>query len=246
MDKIPDLILDVVMAALVFFALRDIRYYSRGRRWITFIVVVIVMVILFGLPPVAKGLLCVVLVMVTLRRSKPVHPAAPTPMPPQEPPTTETTADNEDTTLPLILDEPETPFNPDDITMSYAHPKTGVMHVDAALTAYISHQDGAVKARARRIIVAHLIKTAAFSTGHDDVDQALKEVITCDEPDTLDAKLQTLPEQLKRTDAPAEERTSIKDKVIIILNIVQVITEDPTVKSHLSRVVETMNQSEAI
>ena len=258
MNNIPELILNVVMAAVVLFAVRGIRSYSLGRRLAAIGGVLILFAILFNLPQLVKGLLSAVLVIVTLRKATPTHASKRPPHPPFEkpmapPPITitedekneekeEEAVDDEGTTI--TLSELNDGFDSDDITMSYAHPNTGVMHVDAALNVYTSHLEEAVKARARRIIVAHMIKTAAFATSYDTLDKALKEVITCNDPLTMQTTLQMIPEQLTLATAQSEAPESTKLKVLTILDGMQVITEDPNTKSQLQGVAETVKQSE--
>ena len=254
MNSIPDLILNVVMAALVLNTLKAVRTYPLKRRLAAILGVLILFVILFNLPPLAKGLLSGVLVIVTLRKTTRTHEPKQAPQHSSEetiaPAPTRTAVtekednvdDDEQTTI--TLGDLNDAFDADDITMSYAHPQTGVMHVDAALNVYTSHAEEAVKAQACRIIIAHMIKTAAFSTGHDDLDQALKEVITNRDPLALTTTLQSIPEQLAKATDQSETSEPIKHKVCTILDIVRVITENPDAQSQLQGVAEEIKQSD--
>lgn len=113
------------------------------------------------------------------------------------------------------------------VTASYAHPTTGMAHTDAALQVYVSSEDGPAKSRARRIIVAGLTKTAAFKTEDEEINAALKDVVTGD-LNSLKERIQALPERLKHlAETEADGFDAIRHKVLTVLNIVQIIAEDP-------------------
>ncbi len=118
-------------------------------------------------------------------------------------------------------------IDPEQVTASYAHPSTGMAHTDAALQVYVSSDEGSVKARARRIIIAGLTRTAAFRTEDEGLDEALRDIVMTGDPAILKDRLQVLPERL--TDlakTEADRLDPIKQKVLTVLNIVRIIAED--------------------
>ena len=137
----------------------------------------------------------------------------------------------------------------DQVTASYAHPSTGMAHTDAALQVYVSSEEGPVKSRARRIIIAGLTKTAAFKTEDGELNEALREIVVTSDTDILQDKLQALSERLTcLAETEADRVEPIKQKVLTVLNIVQIIAEDPDKQSKvqeqelLIRTTEVENQ----
>jgi hypothetical protein len=107
-------------------------------------------------------------------------------------------------------------------------------HTDAALQVYVSTEEGPVKSQARRIIVAGLIKTAAFKTEDDSLDEALRDVVLSNDPGILKDKLQVLSERLTHlAETEADHLAPIRKKVLTVLHIVQVIAEDQDKQSQV-------------
>lgn len=122
----------------------------------------------------------------------------------------------------------------DQVTASYAHPSTGIAHTDAALQVYVSSEDGPAKSRARRIIIAGLTKTTAFRTEDEELNAALNDIVKTGDPDTLKDKLQALSERLKHlSETEVDAFDSIRHKILTVLNIVQIIAEDPEKQSQV-------------
>ena len=137
----------------------------------------------------------------------------------------------------------------DQVTASYAHPTTGLAHTDAALQVYTSSEPGPAKSRARRIIIAGLTKTAAFKTEVNSLDEALKDIVITSAPDTLQDQLQVLPERLAQlAETEAERFDSIKQKLLTVLHIVQIIAEDQDKQSKVQAteiLIKTMDAEQA-
>jgi hypothetical protein len=122
----------------------------------------------------------------------------------------------------------------DQVTASYAHPTTGLAHTDAALQVYTSSEAGPAKSQARRIIIAGLTKTVAFKTEDHSLDDALRDIVVTSDPDLLKDKLQVLPERLAQlAETEAERLAPIKQKVLTVLHIVQIIAEDQDKQSQV-------------
>jgi hypothetical protein len=132
------------------------------------------------------------------------------------------------------LSDTSNEVDPHQVTASYAHPTTGLAHTDAALQVYVSSDEGPVKSQARRIIIAGLIKTAAFKTEDDSLDEALRDIVVTRDADILRAKLQVLSERLTHLAATeADCLEPIRKKVITALHIVQIIAEDQDKQSQV-------------
>ncbi|MCP4451047.1 MAG: hypothetical protein GY809_06275 [Planctomycetes bacterium] len=213
--------------------IRDVRHYSLKRRLAVGIGILVFLIVFFNASFAMKLMLSSLVAMACLGRWKPTYVSEPASETPAEPSITQ---EPEDAPPTEALCDTAPGLASDQVTLSYAHPVTGMFHVDAALSVYVSAEDGPPKARARRIIMAHLTRVPAFSTGNTALDDTLKHVVTSDDSQVLATKLKAIADHVNDPAVRQSEAfEKIRDKVLTVLGITKLIARNPEERALLEQ-----------
>ncbi len=219
--------------------LRDACLHPLKHRLAAGIGVLVFLVVFFNVSVSMRLMLSSLVAMACLGGWKPTHVSEPVSEIPAEPSMANEPGDETSEETPR---ESKHRIDPDQATLSYAHPLTGMFHVDAALSVYVSSEDGPSKARARRIIVVHLTRVPAFLTGDPDLDDALKHVVTGDDSLVLTTQLQAIADHLNEpTTRQSEAFEETRNKVLTVLGIAKLIARNPEEGSLLEQGEDTVN-----